>query len=364
MVTDKKQKILKNTLLFCGSILITLFLAELLVRLVIPQDKKVLWLEMHPDGFMMNQSGGTAFQEFKDQKTDYRFGSTRTRGAEPESPNPKVLTIGDSFTFGLLLNEEDTYVSLLDDEFENISFVNGGIGGSGLADWPGWLEQYGEAISPEYLILFLNYDDIERALSKNLYVLSPKDSSLIKSQRWRPNEFMFSLNKTGWYRWLQTHSDLANLTIKVLWKYLYFEDVTHNFNPSKTSVPIPELSDLGLDSMYSLELARQLTQRIAQWCGQNDCTFILATTGYFSPDNESPHTYRFYQWLKEHHDELDHPFFDIKDCVDASANGDINTLKIPDDGHPNEEGAEAIARCTSSWFKSFLSDSNTDTVTN
>ncbi len=363
MATDKKNKILKNTLLLCVSILITLLLAELLVRVLIPQDKKVIWLEMHPDGFMMNQRGGTAFQEFKNRKTEYRFTRNRTRGTDIDSADTRILTIGDSFTFGLYLNEEDTYVSLLDAELDSISVINGGIGGSGLADWPGWLDHYGGEIAPDYLIIFLNYDDVERALSKNLYVLSD-NSTLIKSQRWQPNTFMFSLNKTRWYRWLQAHSEFANLVVKVLWKWIYFDDVTHSFDPQKTEVPLPDINDLSLESEYSLALARQITKKINTWCKSNGCTFILATTGYFDSESSSPHTYRFYQWLKEHKNELDYPFFDIKDCVYVSADGDINSFKISGDTHPNKAGAEAITKCTRSWLSPFISSSITDTVTN
>lgn len=50
------------------SLVISLFVAELAVRIILPQDKMVTWLEMHPDGFMMNQSGGKAFQELGDIK--------------------------------------------------------------------------------------------------------------------------------------------------------------------------------------------------------------------------------------------------------------------------------------------------------
>lgn len=364
METEQNSKILKNTLLLCTSIVITILLAELLVRIIVPQDKKIIWLEMHPDGFMMNQNGGEAFQEFKDQRTEYLFTKNRTRGIDPDPTGTTILTIGDSFTFGLFLKEEDTYVSLLDNEFDSTSFVNGGVGGSGLADWPGWLEHYGEAISPDYLIMFLNYDDVDRALSKNLYVLSPDDSIMTESQRWRPNEFMFALNKMSWYRWLQAHSELSNLIIKILWRKSYFKDVTHNFDPEKTEVPIPEISDLIPASDYSLKLALGITEKINSWCKSNNCTFILATTGYSAPDNESPHTYRFYTWLKEHKSELEYPFYDIRDCVYDSVDGDMNSITIPDDTHPNKQGAATIAGCTSSWLTPILYPSNTTTVTN
>ncbi len=65
-----------------ASTLVGLLLAEFSVRLLFSQNRMVTWLEMHPRGFMMNQEGGTAFQEFGERRADYRFTKNRFRGEE------------------------------------------------------------------------------------------------------------------------------------------------------------------------------------------------------------------------------------------------------------------------------------------
>lgn len=107
------SKVLKIGLLIISASILTLLFGEFLVRVILPQDRMVTWIEMHPDGFVMNQSGGTAFQELGERKAEYRFNKERLRGGKIQDSKVNILAIGDSFTFGLLLNEEDTYIQQL-----------------------------------------------------------------------------------------------------------------------------------------------------------------------------------------------------------------------------------------------------------
>ncbi len=354
MISKSKSNWLKNLLLVFGSCVVTLLMGEVLARIIVPQNKQITWLEMHPEGFMMNQSSGSAFQEFGEIKAEYRFTKDRLRGSEYDKDKMKILTLGDSFTFGLLLNEEDTYIQKLQTKidsvvYDSVAILNGGVGGAGLADFPGWLQNFGAEIDPDYVILFLNYNDVERALSKNLYVIDPEQKNvLIKTQRWKPRKFMFSLGQTRWYRWLQANSDLMNIVVKLLWKFAYFEDLTSDFSPQKTEAPIATLSDYLLESTYSLELSKLIVNEMDNWCYANNCTFILATTGFFDPNTELNHTNRFYNWLKENPQE--YLFYDISPCVLKGANGNLKTIQIPEDSHPNKKGAKIISECTWQWL--------------
>ena len=330
----------------------TLLLGEVLARLILPQDKMVTWIEMHKEGFVMNQSRGTAFQELDDRRADYRFNKHRLRGGEISSDKVNVLTIGDSFTFGLLLNEKNTYVHHLQQKADalfpdSIQFLNAAVGGSGLADWPKWLEHFGEALNPDYVIYFMNYKDINRALSKNLYVFDENEpDSLIKSQRWEPKTFLRNLGQKNWYRWLQAHSELANIAVKVLWKYAYFEDVTYNFDPEKSKVPIPSLNSFDENSEYSTRLANALLNRIDYWCDLNGCQFIIVNTGFFEKENLSMYDQKFYDWLQKPEQKTDMTYFDNIECVLSRIDSTLDEIRIPGDSHPNEEGAEIIADCT------------------
>ena len=316
---------------------------------------------MHEEGFVMNQSGGTAFHELGNRRADYRFTQSRLRGAElnGDSDKYRILTLGDSFTFGLLLNEEDTYVHHLQEFADSSVFYNAAVGGSGLADWPGWLENYGEAINPDLVVLFLNTDDLDRALSKNLFVIEPGNpGSLVQSQRWRPRSFFIGLGRQGWYRWLQGHSDLMNILVKILWRYSYFTDLTKNFDQKSASVLIPGEEQFSLESDYSNTLGYLLLERLQSWCDINNCTLLVGTTGFFKeyPGEESPYTYKFYQTFKDSATITSRniPFFNISPCVNSASGNNLDSIRITGDSHPNEGGSRIIADCTWSWMKEFI----------
>lgn len=57
-------------------------LAEFLVGVFIPQDKMVMWIEMHSRGFMMNQPEIDAIHHFNDRELRYHFNEIGLRGEE------------------------------------------------------------------------------------------------------------------------------------------------------------------------------------------------------------------------------------------------------------------------------------------
>ncbi|HLW07716.1 MAG TPA: hypothetical protein VKY45_09130, partial [Marinilabiliaceae bacterium] len=124
MKNSNKLRIIRaltNTSLVLLSVVITLVLAEFMVRGFLPQNRLVTWLEMHPKGFMMNQVGGSSFQQFADRTASYSFTKQRLRGQEEASANNKrVLALGDSFTFGLLLNQEHTFTHHLNQSLKQV----------------------------------------------------------------------------------------------------------------------------------------------------------------------------------------------------------------------------------------------------
>ncbi len=325
------------------------------MRIIFSSDKLITWNRMHPEGFIMNQSGGTSFQEFGDRKAEYRFNKQRLRGGELDSNKVNVLALGDSFTFGLLLDESDTYISLLQDkadkEFpDSLQFLNGGIGGSGMGDWPGWLEEYGSGLEVDYLVYFMNNNDIERALSKNLHVFDPsKQDSLEKSQRWKPKPIMPYLSNKEWYRSMQRYSKMVNIFESLLWKNVYFTDLTSDFDSAKTEVRIPGVESFSEDSDYSIQVGNAILNKMDKWCSRKGCEFIVITTGYYEIETMSIWDKKFYEWYSTTAVPENENYFDNKACVEDKIISSLDEIRIPGDSHPNEEGAQIIANCT--WEK-------------
>ncbi|MFU8812363.1 MAG: GDSL-type esterase/lipase family protein [Balneolaceae bacterium] len=347
----------------CLGIAGSLLIAEMMVRWLLPQERMATWIEMHPSGFVANQSGGASFQEWDGEQINYRFTDTRLRQhpgrSDAADEEQRILLLGDSFTFGLLLNEEETYAYHLQQAvgsfYPPATILNAGVGGAGLADWPHWLDHFGEAAEPDMVLLFLNTADIDRALSKNLFVLNRETGEMISSQRWRPTRTYRWLGRNRLHLFLQRHSHLANIIERLLWRHLYFTDLTNEFDINQSTVPIPKAEELAVESGYSMALTLALISRMQEWCRANGCRLIVTTTGFFGgePEPGEQYTHHVMNSLPE---SLPHavPFMDNTECVMNAAAGNLDTIRIPGDSHPSAEGARAIADCTLQWLPTLL----------
>ena len=66
----------------------------------------------------------------------YNFAEYRNRVTRKiNKDNPKILILGDSFTFGLYLKDQMTYIDKLQNKFNQYYFVNSSTPGWGLEDY-------------------------------------------------------------------------------------------------------------------------------------------------------------------------------------------------------------------------------------
>ena len=96
------------------SLLLDVAAAEIMVRLLSPQNLSGSWrVQSSQRGYVMNKAGGEARHQFEDRVVSYRFNELHMRGGAIEPDVPKILVLGDSYTFGSLIEDKDTYVALL-----------------------------------------------------------------------------------------------------------------------------------------------------------------------------------------------------------------------------------------------------------
>ncbi len=106
---------------------------ELMVRWVAPQDLSGTWLTVGPQGLILNRA--RARHQFGDRVVTYRINALHQRGPEPLDGTAAVLVLGDSFTFGWLLEEADSapgvLQSLADRDLgpRKLAFLNASTGG-------------------------------------------------------------------------------------------------------------------------------------------------------------------------------------------------------------------------------------------
>ena len=100
------------------------------------------------------------------------------------SASERVLVLGDSFTFGWLLKDADTYVAHLQRRIDThygigrFELINAGHGGWGASDYVRYYEDYGADLDISAVLIFLNTDDIGRSLRAGQYSIDEGSAKL------------------------------------------------------------------------------------------------------------------------------------------------------------------------------------------
>lgn len=155
------------------SLLIGLVAVELGLRAFWPQELYSSPHEEHSSGLVVNRSPGT-IRHFKAPNNAIQtldpLHLRKTVGFDGPSSN-KLLFVGDSFTFGFLLSDRDTYLSRLQVRNPRTQFLNGGTSGYGLEQSVKFIDLFCAAHKPSAVVLALNFDDLERSLPQTHYKL-------------------------------------------------------------------------------------------------------------------------------------------------------------------------------------------------
>jgi len=219
---------LKNTGIFLVSMLVTLLILELLVRIISPQDLRLNFSQWDEYVGFVNIPGieGTTFH--RDFQMKVRVNSKGLRDREFEykkEPNTvRIGVFGDSFTFGEGVQNNESYPKLLehllnaDEELKasgkKIEVLNFGIGKTGTSHQYAFYRKQGKKYDLDFVILgFLGandfYDNVPGvfALEKGKLVHAPTAySSIRKLQK--------VVYYVPFYKWLTAHSHLVNLVRK------------------------------------------------------------------------------------------------------------------------------------------------------
>ena len=350
------KKFAQKALLLCVSVAASLLLAELVVSLAEPQDLSGTWGEQTESGLVVNKSAGRARHQLGSRVVYYSFTKPHLR-APAHGASIKVLVLGDSYAFGYLLGDGDTPVNLLqtrlDEEFgpRTFSLHNAAVGGWGAGDYVAFVEDFGEEIAPDIILVFLNTDDIGRALRSPLWNYSPADANLTRAVAQR-GRLKVLLNGLPGYQWLLEHSHLVQLLRNQAERFYT--------KPSRRG-PVPPSGGTGFEQeVESSERGRALGvalfERLSSWCKKRNVQLLVATTGWHKPpysDSSGP-TEAFMSGAEQLFSSLGVPFSDPSNVLRPRVDVDPGAYTIQGDGHPNEAGAALTADYAFPFVKSQL----------
>jgi hypothetical protein len=329
-----------KAILIGGSILISLVVVELGLRLIAPQPLNGVWYTYSEHrGIRVNRSSGSARQVILGRDVTVSFSHPHLRGPGIRGAQNRVLVLGESFTYGWLIREDDTYVRLLEKTAQNtfgpnaFEFLNASHPGWGASDYVAYVDEFGDEVKPHVIVVFVNGDDIGRAMASPLYQLENSGLTNLRAYSIPRNRTKQRIQSWPCYLWA-----VENLHIVQPFRRMF-----HVIPPKITQEP---------DVQSQVALGKALFRHLDSWCKSRGVRLIVLTTGLQRPpfkDVLHEGTLRFLDEAPAFFEGLNVPFKDIEDGLKSRC-PKPESLLLPNDPHPNEEGARQIAEVAAPWL--------------
>ena len=339
-------------IIICLTIVVGLLLCEIGVRVIAPQALSGTWSEGTSRGGIVNKANWTVRHQLYDRVLHYRFNDLRLRGGPAGNSTNRVLVIGDSFTFGWLVEETNIFISKFnalaakDFPANSFEFLNGGTAGWGTADYVAFVEDYAPQIKPSAIVVFLNNDDIERSVRAGLYALDASNAIVAVKHETIAAGTRDRLRNSKIYQWALEHLEL----VQICRNAFQLKVIKHNVE--KTAA-----AHGGDDSAFGVQLVQGLFLRLQSWCTANHCQLIVMTTGYNAfPDfplgwDDGQANRKFFDAAPEFFATNHFNFHDLGPELFAVTHGDYKQAVIPKDFHPDERGHQMLADLAWPWLK-------------
>ena len=324
------RRLLYNCLTMVAGIVAGLGLAEMATRLVAPQPFAESWYVNGPQGILINRPSSALRHEIDGRTIVYEFNSRHQRNRdEPDPKAIRVLMLGDSFTLGIGLTLEETYVDIFRKRLDASSgagtfqLLNAATGGWGTADQLVYLEAFGDALKPAAVVVFLNIDDLRRSVEREVFIASADNRELVDVDRSDRQSYLKTwIQNNRLYGYLLEHSHLVRL----------LRQSTRYLGVGVVNTPLSAKPDE--EEIAAAEaMAGPLFRRMAAWCAARGVQLTVLTTGWPSLD---------YPGLPAIMRQEGIYFRDLRSQVADVMASNPQAFEIADDGHPNKRGARLI----------------------
>ena len=252
-----------------------------------------------------------------------RFRAPRDYAPEVPGGRYRVICLGDSFTMGYGVGDEDTFPALLEASSERLEVINMGLGGFGIDQDYLWYMRDGVQLETDLLLFSVIRDDFQRTLRDTFTgfhkpVLEVSDGGL--EVRGVPVPTGFGPSKTsGFARELTSRLGLARL---------FGREPKPVRSGGEGAFPFSELAERIFAELQTTSAER----------GQ-DFAIVFLPAGVVHLQTET--RLRVAVWLEELCAEMGIPFYDL-----SSAFRDIDPLELGDyfaHGHYSAAGNRVVA---------------------
>ena len=220
MSTAKPKDVLKNLGLLAASMLLSLVMAECVVRFLYPQQLAV-WHTMH-DGLVIHPPGlVTYLAEFKQEVTFNSLGMRDREHARKKAEGTKrVLVLGDSFMEALQVSFEESFPHRLESRLREtlnprVDVINCSVSGWGQDAQLAYLQKYGRDLKPDLILVAMTlHNDVLDNMQGRFYSMA--QGRLVSMSAPHMSDWEYSMLRIKGY--LASRSHLVQLLRK--WKNL------------------------------------------------------------------------------------------------------------------------------------------------
>ncbi len=326
------------------AIFASILISEVFIRIVAPQNLTGTSRVQDDTGLLLNKDSGHSQHQFFGTSVVYHFGKYHDRLlAHPVSEierKPRVLVLGDSFTFGWLIADGATYVDMLQDKYRNYQFINAAAAGWGTADYTKYVENYCTDIKPQIVLAFLNSDDIARTFRSGLYAF---ENGKLTPEKVQKDPLKTFLNKLPLYNFVSEHSQVLALIKAAFYRSQPQRDISGqqfpHFNMEDESVRKTAVAK-GQATFLRLKTA-------AAACGAKLVVIYTGWVDYNDPASDLDPTMNFMRQAGAFFSANDITFYNLtSDPAMTNLRAHRPDYILPGDWHPNEKGVKVIFQAT------------------
>ena len=359
-------------LLFLVSVLVALALGEALIRRFAPQGLKPAW-DDEIQGIRVPRPGvvGVHSQPGKFEVSvsinGQRFRGTRDYSPEPPPGVTRVAVLGDSFTFGWGVEDQETYPALVERALERrlaprrFEVLNAAFPGTCLGEKAAWYELGVRRFGPRLVVLTALGDDVDGDLYWRVFTLDASGRAQ-PSPAWgrgssdpSPRRASSLFRRLPGYEWLIERSQLFGLVRHAATRLVSAERTTSLGQRPATPDEARRFREEGLPLLQA-EL-RWLADRVAESGGTLAVVFLpFRESVYFDQGWWADEL----RWKSQAQSEALRvtcaedglPFKDATEHIQARARAEP-TVPLYHEGtetHPTPAGYRAIAESVAAWL--------------
>jgi lysophospholipase L1-like esterase len=227
---SRLYRLAKNLLVLVASTSVALLLAELVIRLVAPQGLSAPSLESF-HGLQVQRANLNGTDEVPGLfSVTYHTNSQRFRGREdyplqPPAGVTRVITIGDSFCFGVGAEDHEAYPAILEELLsaagQKAEVINAGVSGTGAGSQALWYDMAVARFNPRVVVLSVFVNDIDDDLATPMFTLDTTRNAVpmpLADREKRVEKLVTArkrVNSIPGYAFLAEHSHLVNIVRRI-----------------------------------------------------------------------------------------------------------------------------------------------------